>query len=60
MKFSNERDPRFALRTEICQKGKYARYVRKTADTAAAEAHIRNLENIGENWPLSMKRPVWS
>ena len=46
VKFSNERDPRFALRTEICQKGKYARYVRKTADTAAAEAHIRNLENI--------------
>ena len=60
MKFSNEGDPRFALRTEICQTGKYVRYVRKTADTVAAEAHIRNLENIRRELAALYERPVWS
>lgn len=46
VKFSNERDRRFSLRTEICETGKYARFVRKVPETGEAEAHIRNLENI--------------
>lgn len=46
VKFSNERDDRFSLRTEICESGKYARFVRKIPETKKAEAHIRNLENI--------------
>lgn len=46
VKYSNERDRRFSLRTEIRETGRYARVVRKIPDTPAAEAHIRNIENI--------------
>ncbi|HIW51560.1 MAG TPA: methyltransferase [Candidatus Blautia intestinavium] len=46
VKFSNERDRRFSLRTEICEAGKYARFVRKVPETEEAQSHVRNLENI--------------
>ena len=46
VKFSNERDRKFALRTEIHESGKYARFVRKVPETEEAKHHVRNLENI--------------
>lgn len=46
VKFSNERDRKFSLRTEICEAGRYARFVNKVPESSEAEAHIRNLENI--------------
>lgn len=45
-KFSNERDQQFALRTDICEPGRYARYVRKLPVVPKAEAHVKNLERI--------------
>lgn len=44
VKFSNERDPRFALRTEICQE-KGQKYVQKLPADARAAEHIRNIGN---------------
>ena len=44
VKFSNERDPRFALRTEICQE-KEQKYVQKLPADARAAEHIRNIGN---------------
>ena len=44
VKFSNERDPRFALRTEICQK-KGQKYVQKLPADGRAAEHIRNIGN---------------
>lgn len=46
VKFSNERDRQFSLRTEICEAGKYARFVRKVPEAEEAKLHVRNLENI--------------
>lgn len=45
VKFSNERDPRFALRTEICQE-KGQKYVQKLPADARAAEHVRNIGNI--------------
>lgn len=45
-KFSNERDQQFALRTDICEPGRYERYVRKLPVVPRAAAHVKNLERI--------------
>ena len=45
-KFSNERDQQFALRTDICEPGRYERYVRKLPVVPKAEEHVKNLERI--------------
>ena len=45
-KFSNERDRRFALRTDICETGRGDRFARKVPAAAEAEAHVRDLEHI--------------
>ena len=45
-KFSNERDPRFAIRTEICEKHDRTRIVRKLPAEKVAAEHVKNLEKI--------------
>ena len=45
-KFSNERDRKFALRTDICETERGDRFARKVPLTPEAEAHVRNLERI--------------
>ena len=45
-KFSNERDQRFAIRTDICEPGRFARYVKKLPAVSSAMPHIKNLEYI--------------
>lgn len=45
-KFSNERDQKFALRTDICEPGRFERYVKKLPVVPQAEAHVKNLEQI--------------
>ena len=43
-KYSNERDPRFAIRTSIIEDSKKnKRYVEKTAVTKEAEGHVQNM-----------------
>ena len=43
-KYSNERDPRFAIRTSIIEDSKKnKRYVEKTAVTKEAEEHVQNM-----------------
>lgn len=45
VKFSNERDAAFALRTDICHE-KNQKYVRKLPADERAAAHVNNIENI--------------
>lgn len=45
-KFSNERDQRFAIRTDICEPGRFARHVKKLPAVSSAMPHIKNLEYI--------------
>ena len=45
-KFSNERIERFAIRTDICEPGRFARYVKKLPAVSSAMPHIKNLEYI--------------
>lgn len=43
-KYSNERDPRFSIRTSIIEDSKKnKKYVEKTAVTKEAEEHIQNM-----------------
>ncbi|MGI6071173.1 MAG: class I SAM-dependent methyltransferase [Blautia sp.] len=43
VKHSNERDPRFAIRTEILEGDDGRRRVRKVAETKAGEAHLNHI-----------------
>ncbi len=43
IKYSNERDPRFNILTQICQKPDGSRYVQKLPTGAKAEAHVSNI-----------------
>ena len=45
-KFSNERAPEFALRTDICKGDKKEQFVKKVPTETAAEKHVRNLESL--------------
>lgn len=45
-KFSNERDAKFSICTEICEKKSGARYVRKLPAEKTAAEHVKNLEKI--------------
>lgn len=45
-KFSNERAPEFALRTDICKGDKDTWLVQKVPTEARAKLHVRNLESI--------------
>ena len=45
-KFSNERDARFALRTDICEPGRFERYVQKLPVSEKACEHTAGLERI--------------
>ena len=45
-KFSNERDARFALRTDICEPGRFERYVQKLPANEKACEHTARLERI--------------
>lgn len=63
VKHSNERDPRFAIRTEIYEDGSGKRTVRKVAETPAAEAHISRihksyqlLKGLYRNTAIEMNR----
>jgi len=46
VKFSNERDPAFSVRTEICENSSGRRYVRKLPTEKTSEEHVKNLEKI--------------
>lgn len=46
VKFSNERDRRFDIRTEICTEDGNSRFVRKIPADAAAGAHVEHLQEI--------------
>ena len=52
-KFSNERDPRFSIRTDICRDGQ-ERWIEKTASDGRAAAHVKNLlrwqKELGEQF----------
>lgn len=45
VKFSNERDPLFALRTDICEENGQ-KYVRKLPSDERAAGHVKNLQSI--------------
>ncbi|MDO5134835.1 MAG: class I SAM-dependent methyltransferase [Eubacteriales bacterium] len=47
VKFSNERDPRFDLRTQILQKGE-ERWATKTPTDACAMEHVRRIHKVGQ------------
>ena len=62
-RFSNDREPHFAIRTEICRGKNGKRIVRKCPDSPAAEAHIAGMEKsfkelvkVFEGTPLKVNR----
>lgn len=48
IKYSNERDPRFNILTQICQKPDGSRYVQKLPTGSKAEAHVSNIYDKGQ------------
>ncbi len=46
VKFSNETDLAFSVRTEICENSSGRRYVRKLPTEKTSEEHVKNLEKI--------------
>lgn len=55
-KFSNERDPRFNIRTDICRKDDGSKYVRKVPFQAEAGEHVENLERIASSLAASYEK----
>lgn len=47
-KYSNERTPRFAIRTDIYEDEQGRRWVRKYADTETARPHIEHIQTVYE------------
>lgn len=49
VKYSNDRAPEYAVRTEICEDAEGKRFVRKKAMTVQAAEHVQNMETAYED-----------